>query len=251
MLKEDLKTVNEVSKLTGISVRTLHYYDEIGLLLPAELTESGYRLYDKGNLLKLEQILFLKEMGFELKQIKVILEDPHYDMQKALRKQREILRLKSERLHAIMTLIDEKLEGDEYMNFKAFDMKEIERAQEKFKEEVEERWGQTDAYKENARRTSGYKKEDWQNIMASMNDIFKALACHMGEDVSCKEVQDLIEAWRAHITKYFYECTPEILSGLGDMYVMDERFTNNINQYGEGLAQFMDDAIKYYCLNRL
>lgn len=150
-----------------------------------------------------------------------------------------------------MALIDEKLEGGTSMNFKAFDMKEIERAQEEFKEEVELRWGQSDAYKESTRRTSQYKKEDWQNIMGDAENIFKALARHRGKSVESKEVQDLIEAWQAHITKNFYECTPEILNGLGDMYVMDERFKHHIDQYGEGLAEFMDDAIKYYCLNRL
>lgn len=247
----DLKTVNEVSKYAGISVRALHYYDEIKLLCPKQVTESGYRLYDYEDLLKLEQILFLKEMGFELKKIKEIIEDPNYDTNKALKKQREVLMLKEERIKAIIKLIDERLEGVNEMNFEAFDMKEIERVQKEFKEEVEQRWGDSDAYKESDRRTSGYKKEDWQGIMSNMDEIFKALANHIGEDVASEPVQTLVEAWKDHITKYFYECTPEILNGLGDMYVMDERFTKNMDKYGEGFAKFMDEAIKYYCKNRI
>lgn len=251
MSKKDLKTVNEVSKISGVSVRTLHYYDHIQLLCPAELTESGYRLYDHHDLLKLEQILFLKEMGFELKKIKEILEDPHYDTDKVLRKQRDILRLKEERIQAIIKLIDEKLEGVETMDFKAFDMKEIERAQEEFKEEVEERWGGSLAYEESMKKTKAYKKEDWQKVMGSMDDIFKALAARIGEDVASEPVQTLVEAWREYLTKYFYDCTPEILNGLGDMYVMDERFTKNMDKYGEGFAKYMNEAIKYYCKDRL
>lgn len=251
MSKKDLKTVNEVSKISGVSVRTLHYYDQIQLLCPAELTESGYRLYDHNDLLKLEQILFLKEMGFELKKIKEILEDPHYDTGKALRKQRDILRLKRKRIQSIIKLIDEKLEGVETMDFKAFDMKEIERAQEEFKEEVEEKWGGSSAYEESMKKTKTYKKEDWQKVMGSMDDIFKALAARIGEDVASEPVQALVEAWRKHLTKYFYDCTPEILNGLGDMYVMDERFTKNMDKYGEGFAKYMNQAIKYYCEDRL
>lgn len=246
-----LKTVNEVSKYAGISVRTLHYYDEIKLLCPRQVTESGYRLYDYEDLLKLEQILFLKEMGFELKKIKEIIEDPNYDTNKALKKQREVLKLKEERIHAIIKLIDERLEGVNEMNFKAFDMKEIERVQEEFKEEVQQRWGNSDAYKESARKTKAYKKEDWQKVMGNMDEILKALAAHIGEDVANEEIQALVEAWKNHITSNFYECTPEILSGLGDMYVMDERFTKNMDQHGEGSAKFIDEAIKYYCQNRI
>ena len=251
MNKKDFKTVNEVSKLSGVSVRTLHYYDQIQLLCPAELTESGYRLYNHSDLLKLEQILLLKEMGFELKKIKEILEDPYYDTHKALKKQRDILKLKEERIRSIIQLIDEKLEGVETMDFKAFDMKEIERVQEEFKEEVEERWGGSEAYKESKRRTNAYKKEDWQKITSSMEDIFKTLVSHIGEDVASEPVQTLVEAWRIHLTKYFYDCTPEILSGLGDMYVMDERFTKNMDKYGDGFAKFMNEAIKYYCKDRI
>lgn len=244
-----MKTVHEVSQMAGVSIRTLHYYDEIGLLIPAETNEVGYRFYNQSDFLKLEQILFFKEIGFSLKEIKKILENSEYKKDDVLRKQKEILVMQKERTEKLIAIIDERLKGEIEMKFEAFDMKHIEETKEKYREEVEQRWGSSEAYKESHQKTSQYKKEDWNKIMEDGAEIFKGFAMHIGEDVSHEEVQQLVRRWQDHITKNFYHCTKEILAGLGQMYVLDERFTQNIDQYGEGIAQYMSEAIAYYCEN--
>lgn len=247
MNKKELKTVKEVSDLVGVTTRTLHYYDEIGLLSPKNITEAGYRLYDDNDLSRLQQILFFKEMDFGLKKIKEVMDNENYNKADVLVRQREILDLKRKRLENIIKLIDENLEGEDNMSFKEFDMNEIEALQDKFKEEVEERWGKSEAYKESVAKTSKYSKNDWQNINEEGDKIFKAIADNMDKSPNSKEVQELIKKWQDHITKNFYNCTPEILLGLGEMYVSDERFTKNIDKHGKGLSEFMNEAIKSYC----
>lgn len=240
-------TVNQVAKLTGISVRTLHYYDEISLLTPSEVTESGYRLYDDSNMERLQQILFFRELDFELKDIKLILKNPDFDKTNALRRHKELLRLKRNRLDNLISLIDKTLKGENNMSIKEFDITEIKEAQKLYKKEAEEQWGHTDAYKESQKKTSKYTKEDWANISRDCDTIYKEFRENMDKEVSAPEVQKLVVDWQNCITKYFYHCTDEILAGLGHGYVADERFTKNIDKYGEGLAAFMSKAIEYYC----
>ena len=240
-------TVKQVAKLTGITVRTLHYYDEIGLLTPATITEAGYRLYNDENLERLQQILFFREIDFELKNIKEILDNPDFDKVKALEKHKKLLELKRNRMEKLITLVDKTLKGEKEMSFKEFDMNEINKVKEEYKEEAKERWGDTDAYKESNRKTSKYGKEDWEEISKDSARIYKGFADNMDKEVSSPEVQHFVQEWQNHITKYFYNCTKEILAGLGEMYVADERFTKNIDKYGEGLAEFMSKAIYYYC----
>ncbi|SHH95546.1 MerR family transcriptional regulator [Clostridium grantii] len=240
-------TVKQVAKLTGITVRTLHYYDEIALLTPATITEAGYRLYNDENLERLQQILFFREIDFELKNIKEILDNPDFDKVKALEKHKKLLELKRNRMEKLITLVDKTLKGEKEMSFKEFDMNEINKVKEKYKEEAKERWGDTEAYKESNRKTSKYGKEDWEEISKDSAIIYKGFADNMDKEVSSPEVQHFVQEWQNHITKYFYNCTKEILAGLGEMYVADERFTKNIDKYGEGLAEFMSKAIYYYC----
>jgi DNA-binding transcriptional MerR regulator len=240
-------TVKQVAKLTGITVRTLHYYDEISLLTPSTITEAGYRLYDDENLERLQQILFFREIDFELKDIKAILDNPDFDKVKALEKHKKLLELKRNRMEKLITLVDKTLKGEKEMSFKEFDMSEIKKVQEEYKEEAKERWGDTDAYKESNRKTSKYGKEDWAEISKDSARIYKGFSDNMDKEVSSPEVQNFVQEWQKHITKYFYNCTKEILAGLGEMYVADERFTKNIDKYGEGLAEFMSKAIYYYC----
>jgi DNA-binding transcriptional MerR regulator len=241
------KTVNQIAKLTGVSVRALHWYDKINLLCPAEVTESGYRLYCDEDLERLQQILFFRELGFELKDIKSILDSPNFDRTAAMQKHKKLLTLKRERLENLIQLIDQTLKGENEMSFKEFDMTEIEQAQTEYKMEIEQRWGGTDAYRQSKKKTAAYTKEDWAKIMAELNDILNRFASKIGESPASKEVQGLIAEWQTHITKYYYDCTKEILFGLGEMYVADERFTKNIDKNGKGLALFMNDAIKEYC----
>ncbi len=239
--------ISEVAKLTGISVRTLHYYDEIGLLHPDEITEAGYRLYNNRSLGRLQQILFFRELGFALKEIQKILSNPAFDQSKALANHKKLLLLKRSRLDDLIALVDKTLKGESEMSFKEFDMSEIEAAQQKYAKEAEERWGGTEAYKESARRTKGYGKEDWARISAESERIYKAFAASMNQSPASPEVQRLVADWQALITKNFYDCSKEILSGLGKMYVADERFTKNIDKYGDGLAEFISRAIAEYC----
>ena len=210
-----MKTVKGVSKLTKVSVRTLHYYDEIGLLKPAKISDSGYRLYDDGNLQTLQQILFFKELNFSLKEIKEIINNPNFDRTKALISHKELLNAKIERLNNLIHLIDDILEGEIDMSFKQFDNSEIQNMQKQYQSEAKEKYGNTKAFSEYKNKTEKYSKSDWQE----------------------------------YISKNFYNCTIDMLEGLGQIYVSDKRFTKNIDKYKSGLALFMSKAIGIYCKN--
>jgi DNA-binding transcriptional MerR regulator len=239
--------INEVAKLTGITVRTLHYYDEIGLLKPSQITEAGYRLYDEKDLAILQQILFFKELDFPLTEIKDIITNPNFDEGKALKNHKELLIKKRERIDKLITLVDNTIKGEDNMSFKEFDMTEIENNKNKYAKEVKERWGDTDAYAESQKKTQSYSKEQWKEITKETEDIFKAFADNRDKSPSSQEVQELVKRWQDFITKRYYKCTDEILQGLGLMYVNDERFKENIDKSGVGTAKLMSEAIAIYC----
>lgn len=240
-------SIGEAAKLSHVSVRTLHYYDEIGLLKPVEINDSGYRFYDEKALETLQIILFYRELEFSLKDISKIMSQPYYDKKESLIKQKELLRLKRERLDKLIALIDDTIKGDNDMSFKQFDNSEFENLRDKYAEEAERLYGKTDAYKESAAKTKKYSKDDWNNINSEANHIMSEFYSKKDEDVDSEEVHLLVEKWRKHITKYYYNCTKEILQGLGLMYVADERFKENIDKHGEGTAEFMSKAIESYC----
>lgn len=240
-------SVGETAKLTGISVRTLHYYDEIGLLSPSIVSENGYRYYDNSALLRLQQILFYRELDFTLKDITKMMNVPDYKKEEALKRQRELLKLKRNRLDKLICLLDANIKGENTMSFKEFDMSAIEEAKNKYADEVKSRWGNTDAYAQSKERTDKYTKQDWENALNKSNEIFKRFAEHVNESPDSKDVQDLVEEWKTFITESYYDCTKEILASLGQMYVSDERFMNNINKFGNGTAEFMSQAIRIYC----
>ena len=239
--------ISEVAKLTGITVRTLHYYDEIGLLKPSEITEAGYRLYSREDLEILQQILFFRELDFPLSQIKEIMNNPNYDKEEALKKQKELLIQQRQRIEGLIKLIEKRIEGDNNMSFKEFDMNEIEENKKKYAKEVKERWGTSKAYEESEKKTSSYNKKKWGDINQETSEIFKGFAELRNSDPGSEEVQELVRRWQKYITDNFYTCTNEILSGLGLMYVEDERFKENLDKNGEGTAQLMAEAIKIYC----
>lgn len=239
--------ISEVAKLTGITVRTLHYYDEIGLLKPSEITEAGYRLYSREDLEILQQILFFRELDFPLSQIKEIMNNPNYDKEEALKKQKELLIQQRQRIEGLIKLIEKRIEGDNNMSFKEFDMNEIEENKKKYAKEVKERWGTSKAYEESEKKTSSYNKEKWGDINQETSEIFKGFAELRNSDPESEEVQELVRRWQKYITDNFYTCTNEILSGLGLMYVEDERFKENLDKNGEGTAKLMEEAIKIYC----
>ena len=235
--------IKEFAKFTGVSVRTLHYYDEIGLLRPADVDKAtGYRFYDEGSLLRMQEILFYRELDFSLKSTGEILSSPNYDKDKALKEQKQLLVLKKERLERMIDAIDSAVKGENVM--KAFDNSEFET----HKAEAKERWGQTDAYKDYAEKTKNYGKDKWSGIVTGMDSILGEFALCMknGSAPEAEEVQNLVQKLQNHITENFYTCTKEILSGLGQMYVADERFKNNIDKHADGTAEFIGEAIAIY-----
>lgn len=236
--------IKEFSEFTGVSVRTLHYYDEIGLLEPAYVDgNTGYRYYDEKSLLRMQEILFYRELDFSLKNIGEILSSPNYDTNKALEEQKNLLTLKKERLERLISAIDLAMKGENVMS--AFDNSEFE----KYKTEAKEKWGQTEAYKEHAEKTKNYARGKWNDLAGEMNEIFAEFAVCMknGQEANAAEVQNLVNTLQNHITQNYYHCTTEILAGLGQMYVADERFKNNIDRHGEGTAAFACEAIRIYC----
>ena len=238
----------EFAKLAGVSVRTLHYYDEIGLLKPAFVDEqNGYRFYDEISLERMQEILFYRELDFELKSIRDILSSPDYDKQKALAEQRKLLILKKERLERIIAALDSAEKGKITMS--AFDNSDYETARKQYEAEAKQRWGETSAYKEHAEKTANYTKEQWQEVNDGLMAIMAKLAdCKQnGNTADSAETQALVKELQNYITANYYTCTNQILAGLGQMYVADERFKTNIDKNGDGTADFVSKAIETYC----
>ena len=236
--------IKEFAEFTGVSVRTLHYYDEIGLLTPAYVDRTtGYRYYDENSLLRMQGILFYRELDFSLKSIGEILSSPDYDARKSLEEQKILLTLKKERLERLIFAIDDAMKGVNVMS--TFDNSEFE----KYKVEAQEKWGKTDAYKQHAEKTKYYSEQKWNDLAEGMDQIMAEFAFCMekGERPDSTEAQNLVKMLQNHITENYYICTNEILMGLGQMYSADERFKNNIDKHANGTAAFICEAIKVYC----
>lgn len=248
MKTDTAMTVGKVARAAGLTVRTLHHYDEIGLVVPGARSDAGYRLYGRPEVERLQEVLFFRELGSGLEAIKEIVSRPGYDRSSALLRQRELLEAKAERLLEMIEVVDVVIEserqGMELNNeellevFDGFDPAEHEA-------EARERWGDTDAYQESARRTASYSKQDWEKLGREADEINTAFLVLMDAGVAADspEAMTLAERHRAHISKWFYECTAEVHAGLGAMYVADPRFTENIDKAGPGLAQYLSDAI--------
>lgn len=242
-----MMTVNEVSKLTGVSVRALQYYDKIGLLKPTEYTASGYRLYDDTALEMLQQILLFKELEFPLKEIKEILSRPDYDKSKALEQQITLLTMKKEHLENLIEFARGiKLVGVKTMDFTVFDTKKID----EYARQAKEQWGQTDAYKEFEQKAKGRSKEEEQTVAEGLMQLFVELgqlkAAKAQPDSA--DVQSQVGKLQDYITQNYYQCSNDILLCLGDMYAGGGDFTANINAAaGEGTAEFAAAAIRIYC----
>ena len=240
--------INEFAKLTGVSVRTLHYYDEIGLLKPAFVDDqNGYRFYDENSLERMQEILFYRELDFELKSILEILSSPDYDKQKVLAEQRKLLVLKKERLERIIDALDGATKGKVIMT--AFDNSDYETARKQYETEAKQRWGETEAYKEHTEKTANYTADKWQEVNDGLMSVLAKFAECMqtGNTADSDKSQALVKELQAYITENYYTCTNEILAGLGQIYVADERFKNNIDKYVGGTAEFIGEAIKVFC----
>lgn len=240
-----MRTVKEVSKLTGVSVRTLHHYDAIGLLKPTEVTEAGYRMYDDTALSRLQNILLFRELQFPLKEIKVILDSPNFDPSEAIAQQIELLELQYKHIGDLITFAREiQNKGVTTMNFDVFGKNEIE----KYKVEVIEKWGNTKAYQECKQKDIARNEGSYSKITNELMTIFSKLGELKHLTPNSDEVQKKISALQKFITDNYYVCTNEILNGLGQMYVGDERFKKNIDRAGgDGTAEFVSQAIAVYC----
>ena len=236
--------IKEFAGAAGVSVRTLHYYDEIGLLKPAYVDgQTGYRFYDERSLLRMQEILFYRELDFPLSDIRRMMLAPNYDKTKALKEQKDLLILKKERLERLISAVDGAMKGENVMS--AFDNSELEQ----YKAEAKEKWGKTEAYKEYTEKTKNHSKDQFAGMAEGLNALFgEFAACRQaGETPDSAPVQTLVKKLQDYITENYYICTREILAGLGQMYVLDERFQKNIDQNGEGTAAFASAAIKIYC----
>ena len=240
-----MMTVHEVSRMTGVSIRALQYYDRIGLLRPASYSEAGYRLYDDGSLEVLQQILLFRELEFPLKEIKQIIQAPSFDRDKALEQQIELLRLKKEHLEQLIDLACEiRMKGGTNMDFSAFDTAKME----EYAAQVKARWGTTDAYYEYEEKSKNRTVEEENNLSEQLMQIFVELGKVKDNGPASEEAQTLIRQLQEFISEHYYACSKEILSGLGQMYASGGDMTKNIDRYGgEGTGSFAREAIQIYC----
>lgn len=236
-----MKTVHEVSELTGVSVRALHHYDAVGLLKPTAVTEAGYRLYDDAAIARLQSILLFRELEFPLKSIKAILDSPEFDARAAMLEQIKLLELRREQIDRLILLARETIEtGEINMDFSAFDKSEFER----YAAEAKQKWGGTAQYAEYDKKPQGEKLAAADALMAKFAEIGALRA--LSPDLV--EAQSAVRELQSFITEHFYTCTDEVLAGLGLMYTADERFKSNIDSAGgSGTAEFLGKAIEIYC----
>lgn len=240
-----MMTVNAVSKLTGVSIRTLQYYDKIGLLKPAGYTESGYRLYDDTAMEVLQQILLFRELEFSLREIKEIISEPGFDRDRALEQQIALLTMKKERLEDLIAFARGiKLTGVRVMDFSVFDTKKME----EYARQAKEQWGKTAEYREYEQKLQSRTEEDERGIWERFMRIFMDFGRLKEAEPAAPEAQALVKKLQAFITEHFYKCSDEILFRLGQTYAAGGDFTANIDGYaGEGTAEFAAEAIRIYC----
>ncbi|WP_438312516.1 MerR family transcriptional regulator [Streptomyces sp. HUAS TT3] len=241
-------SVGQVAGFAGVTVRTLHHYDEIGLLSPSSRSHAGHRRYDDADLDRLQQVLFYRELGFPLDEVAVLLDDPDSDPREHLRRQHTLLSDRIARLQQMAKAVEHAMEAKKMgINLTPEEKFEVfgDADPDQYAEEVEQRWGGTDAYKESQRRAASYTKEDWQRIQAEGEDLNRRLAALLdsGAAADSEEAMDLAEEHRAAIERNHYTCPYEMHTCLGEMFVSDERFTAHYDSVRPGLAVFLRDAI--------
>ncbi len=224
----------EFSNITGLSKRTLQYYDSFGILKPVK-DSNGYRNYTSDLIAVAENIKFLKELDYTLTQIKKLLSH-EINQSELIETHISFIKDKITNLNAKIEYLRDVKEGE--------NMKIIKDIKNKYKKEVENKWGKTDAYMQSVEKTSKYNKKDWSEITTLQNELFNKI--HEEKDIESEAVKVLINEWQAFITKYYYDCTDEILLGLADMYVGDRRFKKRMNKARPGLAEFFSNSIKFH-----
>ncbi|MBD9729239.1 MULTISPECIES: MerR family transcriptional regulator [Streptomyces] len=241
-------TVGQVAGFAGVTVRTLHHYEEIGLLVASERTHAGHRRYSDGDLDRLQQILFYRELGFPLDEVATLLDDPDADPQAHLRRQHDLLTARIERLRKMAAAVEHAMEARKMgINLTPEERFEVfgDKDPEQYAEEAEQRWGGTEAYAESQRRTATYTKEDWKRMQDEVADWgarYDALMA-AGEEPTGEAAMSMAEEHRQHIGTWFYDCPYEMHQGLGEMYVSDERFKAFYDSTRPGLAEHLRDAI--------
>ena len=241
-----MMTVHEVSKLTGVSIRTLQYYDRIGLLHPARYTDAGYRLYDDTALETLQQILLFRELEFSLSEIRQIIQNPSFDRRKALDQQIELLQLKKEHLENLITLARGiQLTGvKHHMDFSAFDTRKMD----EYAAQAKASWGSTPEYREYEQKARGRTREENNALAEEMMNIFREFGAIREKSPASDTAQALVKKLQDFITEHMYTCSAKVLSGLGMMYAGGGEMTQNIDRYGgNGTADFVNKAIQAFC----
>lgn len=240
-----MRTVKDVSKLTGVSVRTLHYYDAIGLLTPTKVTDAGYRMYDDTALSRLQSILLFRELQFPLKEIKEFLDSPDFNQEETIAQQIKLLELQYKHIGELISFAREiQAKGVKTMNFEVFDINEIEQ----YKAEVKSKWGNSKAYQEYEQRVVSHSEHNDSKFVNEIMSLFTDLGAMKQLPPTDKAVQEKIAALQAYINENFYTCSNDILKELSEMYVCDDRFKKSIDRFGgEGTAKFVREAIFVYC----
>jgi len=229
-------------------VRTLHHYDAIELVVPGVRRSNGYRQYGRADVARLQEVLFYRELGFPLETIKSIVEQPGYERGAALEQHRVLLEGRAERVFAMIEAVDRAINTERSgVNMTNEEMLEVfgDFDPSEHAAEAEERWGDSEAYRESARRTASYTKDDWAAIGREVDEIYAGLVELMTVETPADDraAAELVDRHRAHISRWFYECTPEIHAGLGQMYASDPRFGENLDKSGKGLAAYLSGAI--------
>lgn len=247
-VNDDMYTVGAVARLAGVSVRTLHHYDQVGLLSPGGRSAAGYRLYSLPELSRLRQILFYRALGFALEEIVRIVADPDEDAGSHLRRQHRLLREQIARRQDMLAAIEKELEartmGISLTPEEQLEIFGTDKVGGEWAEEAERRWGDTDAWRQSQRRTAAYTKQDWIEIQAEaagINQEFLA-AMQAGVPAGSQQAMDLAERHRQHISRWFYDCGRGLHRGLAGLYLADERFAKNYDDMAPGLAQYVHDA---------
>ena len=241
--------VGQVAAAAGVSVRTLHHWDAVGLLVPSGRTASGYRTYSPDDLERLRQVLTYRELGFSLEDVGRLLDDPSVDALDHLRRQQALLADRIARLQSVAALVSRAVEARSMgIELDPHELREVfgDEDPTQHADEARERWGDTDAYAQSHARTSAYAKADWLEVKAEGEDVERrfAEALAAGLPADDPSVTAIAEDHRQHISRRFYECSPEMHSGLADMYVADERFAAHYDRRAAGLAQYVHDAVK-------
>jgi DNA-binding transcriptional MerR regulator len=240
--------VGQVAGFAGVTVRTLHHYDEIGLLVPGERTYAGHRRYTDADLDRLQQILFYRELGFPLEEVAALLDDPGTNPREHLRRQHRLLTARIEKLQKMAAAVEHAMEARTMgINLTPEERFEVfgDKDPEQYREEAEARWGDTEAYAESQRRAASYTKEDWKRIQAEVDDWQERYAALVaaGEQPAGEAAMDLAEEHRQHISRWYFEVSYEMHRCFAGMYVSDERFKAYYDAMRPGLAEHLHDAI--------